>query len=54
MTAQKKTKDRSKSKEKAEYQRFLVTARETGASKDPKDFDKAIKRVVKPAPRAGS
>jgi hypothetical protein len=37
-----------KSPTKEEYQRFLATARKSGASKDPKDFDKAFKKIVSP------
>lgn len=29
-----------------EYKRFLETAREVGASTDPKDFDRVFKKVV--------
>lgn len=35
-----------KSPEKVQYQRFLATAREVGASKDPKDLEKAVKQVA--------
>lgn len=31
-----------------EYKRFLETARESGASEDPKDFERAFKRVAQP------
>jgi hypothetical protein len=31
------------------HKRFLETAREVGASDDPKDFDKAFKKVIKPS-----
>lgn len=31
-----------------EYKRFLEVAREIGTSDDPKDFDKAFKKVVAP------
>ncbi len=33
---------------KAEYARFLETAREVGASDDQKDLDKALKNVMVP------
>jgi len=33
----------------AQHKRFLEAAREAGASKDPKDFDKAFKRVASPS-----
>jgi hypothetical protein len=35
------------------YRRFLAAAKEVGASDDPKDFDKAFKRVVHPTIRDG-
>jgi len=35
---------------KAEYERFLETAREVGASDDPKDLDKAFKHVIRENP----
>jgi hypothetical protein len=41
-----KSPKRKKSEAKKEYQRFLATARESGASKDAADFDKAFKKVV--------
>lgn len=41
-----KSKKAKKSPEKEQYQRFLATAREAGASKDPKDLDKALKKVT--------
>ena len=41
-----KSAKRKKPKDKEQYQRFLATARELGASKDAKDFDKAFKKVV--------
>ena len=31
-----------------EYKRFLETAREVGASDDPKDFDRALKKIAPP------
>ena len=46
-----KSKPKSKAKAKAkdtpakQHARFLETAREVGASDDPKDFDKAFKKV---------
>lgn len=30
------------------YRRFLDAAKEVGASDDPKDFDRAFRRVVRP------
>jgi len=30
------------------HKRFLETAKEVGASENPKDFDKAFKKVTKP------
>lgn len=33
-----------------EYKRFLETAKKVGASDDPKDFDRAFKKVVTPKP----
>jgi hypothetical protein len=34
-----------------EYKRFLETAKKIGASDDPKDFDRAFERVVRPKSR---
>jgi hypothetical protein len=31
-----------------EYKRFVETARAVGASDDPKDFDRAFKKIVTP------
>lgn len=33
------------------HKRFVAMAREVGASESPKAFDRAFKRVTKPAPR---
>ncbi|MGA9794081.1 MAG: hypothetical protein WBQ17_00975 [Rhizomicrobium sp.] len=41
-----KSAKRKKPKSKEQYQRFLATAREIGASKSAEDFDKAFKKVV--------
>ena len=35
-----------------EYRRFVQTARETGADESPEAFERAFKRIVKPAPEA--
>ena len=37
----------------AEYKRFLETAKEAEASHDPKDFERAFKRVVRPKETKG-
>jgi hypothetical protein len=34
------------------YKRFREAAKEVGASDDPKDFDRALERIVKPKPRS--
>jgi hypothetical protein len=34
--------------EKPQRERFIETAREIGASEDPKDFERAFRQVVKP------
>jgi hypothetical protein len=39
---------RSKDTAPERAKRFLETAREVGASEDPKDFDEAFKKVVSP------
>jgi hypothetical protein len=37
------------------HKRFVAMAKEVGASDDPKDFDKAFKKVVTPRPpKSGS
>jgi hypothetical protein len=33
------------------HARFVETARKVGASEDPKDFERAFKRIIKSAPR---
>jgi hypothetical protein len=45
-------KKKSKDTPAKQYERFLETAREVGASSDAKDFDKAFKRVALPAAKA--
>jgi hypothetical protein len=47
MAAKSKLPKRKKSAEKEQYQRFLATAREAGASKDPKDLDKAVRTLTR-------
>jgi len=49
MTDKPKPKRPPKHADPDEYQRFLEVAKQVGASEDPKDFDAAFKRVVKPA-----
>ena len=44
----KKAKPKTDKSSKTEYERFLETAREVGASDDPKDLDKALKKVIVP------
>ena len=39
-------KKKSRSNDQEEYKRFLETAREVGASDNPKDFDRAFKGVA--------
>ena len=34
--------------EKPQRERFIETAREVGASEDPKEFERAFREVVKP------
>lgn len=41
-------KPKPKPDDPAEYKRFLETAKAVEAEKDPKAFDKAFKRIVKP------
>lgn len=43
-----KPKSSVKPDDPAEYERFLATAKEAGASEDPKAFDKAFKKVQPP------
>lgn len=38
--------------EKSQKQRFIETARELGADESGKEFDKAVKKIVRP--RSGS
>lgn len=38
----------------AQHKRFLEMAEEIGASKDPKDFEKAFKRVAQPIAKTSS
>jgi hypothetical protein len=49
MATKSKTPKRKKSAEKEQYQRFLATAREAGASKDSKDLDRAVKKIARPS-----
>lgn len=39
-----------RSSDSAQYKRFLETAKEVGASDDPKAFDRAFKKVVASKP----
>jgi hypothetical protein len=41
-------KPRPKLTDAERHKRFVATAREVGASNDPKDFESAFERVVKP------
>jgi len=41
-----KKKTKPKRDDAEEYRRFLETARKVEASDDPKDFDRAFKRVI--------
>jgi hypothetical protein len=41
-------------KDREEYKRFLETARAVGASDDPKDFDKAFRKVITATPKVSS
>jgi hypothetical protein len=43
-----KTKNPTPPGDPEEYKRFLETARQVGASDDPKDFDRAFNQVAKP------
>ena len=48
MTERKKKPTKPKLTDAERSKRFLDTAKKVGASKDPKDFTAALKRVVKP------
>lgn len=39
-----------KTRDPEEYKRFLETAREVGASEDPKEFERALKKVISKKP----
>jgi hypothetical protein len=41
-------KPKPKNDDPAEYKRFLETAKAVGASDDPKDFERAFRKVVAP------
>ena len=41
-------------KDRDEYKRFLETARAVGASDDPKDFDRAFRKIVGAKPKQKS
>jgi len=45
-----KTASKPKDTPADEYRRFVEIARETGADESPEAFERAFKRVVKPAP----
>jgi hypothetical protein len=45
-SAKSKAKPKGAGEKEAQYARFLEAAREAEASSDPKDFDKAFKKVV--------
>ena len=47
-----KSKSKPKLTEAERLARFKETAREVGASEDPKDFEKAFDAVTRPPPRA--
>jgi hypothetical protein len=49
-----KPKRKVKPDDPAEYKRFLETARTVEASDDPKDFERAFKRIVRPGTPATS
>lgn len=42
---------RDKNRDPEEYKRFLETAREAEADEDPKAFERAFRKVAKPAER---
>ncbi|MGC9954490.1 MAG: hypothetical protein ABSD21_09455 [Rhizomicrobium sp.] len=44
-------KSKAKKDDPAQSKRFIETAKAIGASEDPKDFDKAFKKVVRPKGR---
>lgn len=45
-----KSKQKPKITDADRHKRFVAMAREVQASDDPKDFDKAFKKVTRPAP----
>jgi hypothetical protein len=45
-----KTERKPKLTDAERHKRFIEMAREIGASDDPKDFDKAFKKVIRPKP----
>lgn len=48
------TKPKPKLTDADRHKRFLEMAREVGASKDPKAFDQALKKVARKAPNQKS
>ena len=48
----KKAAPKTKLTDAERHKRFKDMAKEVGASEDPKEFEKAFKRVTKAAPRA--
>jgi hypothetical protein len=54
MTRKPKPKPLKPEREDAEYRRFLETAEAAEASDDPKEFDRAFKKITKPIKSSGS
>ena len=49
-----KSKAKPKLTDAERHKRFVAMAREIGASNDPKDFDRAFKKIAKPKARKAS
>jgi hypothetical protein len=49
-----KAKPKPKLTDAERHKRFLETAREVGASADPKDFDKAFRKVIPDHPQTAA
>lgn len=47
-------KAKPKRDDREEYKRFLETARKVEASDDPKDFDRAFRKVTAPPQKKGA
>ena len=52
MTSKSKPKAKPKLSDAERHKRFVETAKEVGASEDPKDFDKAFKKITASKPSA--